>query len=65
MMRIVSLCVLALAGVAGYIQIDSRLPWTPFAMPVALESELLVPEVAAPVSGKKPQISAQVSIPEP
>jgi len=65
MMRIASLCILALAGVAGYIQIDSRLAWTPFAIPVAVESELLVPEVAAPVAGKKPQISPQVSIPEP
>jgi predicted neuraminidase len=65
MMRIASLCILALAGVAGYIQIDSRLPWTPFAIPTVMESELLVPEVAAPVAGKKPQISTQVSIPEP
>ena len=65
MMRIVSLCVLALAGVAGYIEIDSRLPWTPFAMPAVMESELLVPEVAAPVAGKKPQVTTQVSIPEP
>ena len=65
MMRIASLCILALAGVAGYIQIDSRLAWTPFAIPVAVESELLVPEVAAPVAGKRPQISPQVSIPEP
>jgi predicted neuraminidase len=65
MMRIASLCILALAGVAGYIQIDSRLPWAPFVMPAALESELLVPEVAAPVAGKKPQLNTQVSIPEP
>jgi predicted neuraminidase len=65
MMRIASLCILALAGVAGYIQIDSRLPWAPFAMPMAMESELLVPEVAVPVAGKKPQIITQVSIPEP
>ena len=65
MMRIASLCILALAGVAGYIQIDSRLPWTPFAMPMVLESELPVPEAAAPVAGKKPQLSTQVSIPEP
>jgi predicted neuraminidase len=65
MMRIVSLCVVALAGVAGYIQIDSRLPWAPFAMTVALESELLVPEVAAPVAGKKLQVTTQASIPEP
>jgi predicted neuraminidase len=65
MMRIASFCILALAGVAGYIQIDSRPPWAPFAMPAAIESELLVPEVAAPVAGKKPQISPQVSIPEP
>jgi predicted neuraminidase len=65
MMRIASLCILALAAVAGYIQIDSRPPWTSFAMPAALESELLVPEVAAPVAGKKSQLSTQVSIPEP
>jgi predicted neuraminidase len=65
MMRIASLCILALAGVAGYIQIDSRLPWAPFSMPVAIESELLVPEVATPVAGKKPQLNTQVSIPEP
>jgi predicted neuraminidase len=65
MMRIASLCILALAGVAGYIHIDSRLPWTPFAMPMAMESELAVAEVAAPVAGKKPQIRTQVSIPEP
>jgi len=65
MMRIASICILALAGVAGYIQIDSRLPWTPFAMPMVMESELPVPEAAAPVVGKKPQLSTQVSIPEP
>jgi len=65
MMRIASLCILALAGVAGYIQIDSRPPWTSFAMPAALESELPVPEVAPPVAGKKPQLSTQVNIPEP
>ena len=65
MMRIASLCILALAGVAGYIQIDSRPPWTSFAMPAVLESELLVPEVAVPVAGKKPQLVKQVSIPEP
>jgi predicted neuraminidase len=65
MMRIASLCILVLATVAGYIQIDSRLPWTPFAIPAILESELRVPEVPAPVIGKKPQISTQVSIPEP
>jgi len=65
MMRIASLCILALAAVAGYIQIDSRPPWTLFAMPAVLESELLVPEVAAPVAGKKSQLSTQVSIPEP
>ena len=65
MMRIASLCILALAAVAGYIQIDSRLPWTPFAMPAVQESELLVPEVTAPVAGKKSQVSTQVSIPEP
>ena len=65
MMRIASLCILALAAVAGYIQIDSRLPWTAFAMPGVQESELLVPEVTAPVAGKKPQVSTQVSIPEP
>jgi predicted neuraminidase len=65
MMRIASLCILVLATVAGYIQIDSRLPWTPFAIPAILESELRAPEVPAPVIGKKPQISTQVSIPEP
>ena len=65
MMRIASICILALAGVAGYIQIDSRPPWTSFAMPAALESELPVPEVTAPVAGKKPQLSTQVSILEP
>jgi len=65
MMRIASLCILALAAVAGYIQIDSRLPWASFAMPAAIEPELRVPEVTAPVAGKKPQVSTQVSIPEP
>jgi predicted neuraminidase len=65
MMRIASLCILALAAVAGYIQIDSRPPWTPFAMTAAIEPELRVPEVTAPVAGKRPQISTQVSIPEP
>ena len=65
MMRIASLCILALAAVAGYIQIDSRLPWAPFAIPAVLESELLVPAAITPVAGKKPQINTQVSIPEP
>ena len=58
MMRIASLCILALAGVAGYIQIDSRLPWAPFAMPPALESELQVAEPAPEVVGKKTPATA-------
>ena len=65
MMRIASLCILALAGVAGYIQIDSRLPWAPFVMPAALESELQVAEPAPAAAGKKTQATTQVSIPEP
>lgn len=60
MKRIISLCLLALAGVAGYIQIESRPPWAPFAMPtVAAESETVL-EVPA-VDSKK----SSVSIPEP
>jgi hypothetical protein len=55
MMRIASLCILALAGVAGYIQIDSRLPWAPFAIPAVLESELPVAESAPVAVGKKRQ----------
>jgi predicted neuraminidase len=65
MMRIASLCILALAGVAGYLQIESRLPWTPFAIPAAPESELQVAEPSPVVVGKKTQATAQVSIPEP
>ncbi len=65
MMRIASLCILALAAVAGYIQIDSRLPWTPFAIPAVVEPELRAPEVTTPVAGKKPPIITQVNIPEP
>jgi predicted neuraminidase len=65
MMRIASLCILALAGVAGYIQIDSRLPWAPFVMPAALESELQVAEPAPAAAGKKMLTTTQVSIPEP
>jgi predicted neuraminidase len=65
MMRIASLCILALAGVAGYLQIDSRLPWTPFAIPAVMESELPVAEPAPVAVGKKTQATTQVSIPEP
>ena len=65
MMRIASLCILALAGVAGYLQIDSRLAWTPFAIPTALESELVVTEPGPAAVGKKTQATTQVSIPEP
>ena len=65
MMRIASLCILALAGVAGYIQIDSRLSWAPFVMPAALESELQVAEPAPAAAGKKTLTTTQVSIPEP
>jgi hypothetical protein len=65
MMRIASLCILALAGVAGYIQIDSRLPWAPFAIPAVLESELPVAESAPVAVGKKTPATAPVSIPEP
>jgi predicted neuraminidase len=65
MMRIASLCILALAGVAGYIQIDSRLPWAPFAIPAVLESELPVAESAPVAVGKKTPATASVSIPEP
>ena len=65
MMRIASLCILALAGVAGYIQIDSRLPWTPFAIPAVLDSELQVSEPVPVMAGKKPQATTLVSIPGP
>jgi predicted neuraminidase len=60
MKRIISLCLLALAGVAGYIQIESRPPWAPFAMPaVTAESEAVL---EAPVlDSKKPP----APIPEP
>jgi predicted neuraminidase len=54
MKRIISLCLLVLAGVAGYIQIESRPPWAPFAMPtVAAESETVL-EVPALYSKKPP-----------
>lgn len=69
MMRIASLCIVALAGVAGYIQIESRPSWAPFAMPAILESELPLQPPTTSVAGKKPQLSAQLSaqlsIPEP
>lgn len=32
-MRIFTLCMLALAGVVGWVHIDARPPWAPFAMP--------------------------------
>jgi len=60
MKRIISLCLLALAGVAGYIQIESRPPWAPFAMPaVAAESEVIFEAPA--VDSKK----SAALIPEP
>ena len=65
MMRIASLCILALAAIAGYIQIDSRPAWTLFAIPAVVEPELRAPEVTPPVAGKKLPLSTQVSIPEP
>jgi predicted neuraminidase len=53
MMRIVSLCLLILAGVAGYIQIESQPKWARFAIPAALDAEQGPADIPV-VAGKKP-----------
>jgi predicted neuraminidase len=60
MKRIISLCLLVLAGVAGYIQIESRPPWAPFAMPAVVAESEAVLEAPAAVSKKSLAL-----IPEP
>ena len=61
MMRIISLCLLVLAGVAGFIQIEGQPQWAAFAVPaVAFDAEQNLPDSPG-VASKKPQ----VIIPEP
>lgn len=61
MMRVLSFCLLALAGVAGYIQIESQPKWATFAVPaVALDAEQNLADSPV-VASKKPQ----AIIPEP
>jgi len=52
MMRILSFCLLALAGVAGYIQIESQPKWTAFAMPTAAKAKMH--KLAMRIIGKHP-----------
>lgn len=61
MMRIISLCLLVLAGVAGFIQIEGQPQWAAFAVPaVALDAEQNLADSPV-VTSKKPQ----EIIPEP
>jgi predicted neuraminidase len=62
MMRILSFCLLAFAGVAGYIQIESQPKWAPFAMPVAALDAEQSPSDMPVVASKKPQ--AAISEPQ-
>ena len=52
MSRVIALCVLLLAGVIGFLHIDSRPIWVPFAAPTVAEAEE-EPE-AQPPSKTKP-----------
>jgi predicted neuraminidase len=61
MMRILSFCLLALSGVAGYIQIESQPKWAAFAMPAAALDAQQSPSDTPVVTSKKPQ----ATIPEP
>jgi len=61
MMRVLSFCLLVLAGVAGYIQIESQPKWAAFAMPVAAPNAEQSPADTPVVGSKK----SQATIPEP
>lgn len=61
MSRVIALCFLLLAGVIGYLHIDSRPVWSPFAIPAVVQVEEEPETQAAPKS--KPL--AKPSIPNP
>ena len=61
MSRVIALCFLLLAGVIGFLHIDSRPLWSPFAMPASLQVEE-EPE-AQPISKSKPLVIPSVANP--
>ena len=64
MSRVIALCFLLLAAVIGFLHIDSRPAWAPFATnTVALAEEEL--EVPAPSKSKNQIVPSKVSIPSP
>ena len=64
MSRVIALCFLLLAAVIGFLHIDSRPAWTPFATnTLALAEEEL--EVPAPSKSKNQIVPSKVSIPSP
>ena len=64
MSRVIALCFLLLAAVIGFLHIDSRPAWAPFATnTIALAEEVL--EVAPPSKSKNQSISSKASIASP
>ena len=61
MSRVIALCFLLLAGVIGFLHIDSRPLWSPLAMPAVLQVEE-APE-AQPISKSKPLVIPSVANP--
>lgn len=61
MSRVIALCFLLLAGVIGFLHIDSRPLWSPLAMPAVLQVEE-APE-AQPISKSKPLVIPSLANP--
>lgn len=61
MSRVIALCFLLLAGVIGFLHIDSRPLWSPFAMPAVLQVE--EEPGAQPISKSKPLVIPSVANP--
>lgn len=59
MSRVIALCFLLLAGVIGFLHIDSRPLWSPFAMPAVLQVE--EEPGAQPISKSKPLVIPSVA----
>ena len=64
MSRVIALCFLLLAAVIGFLHIDSRPPWAPFAFNTAIPVEEEV-DAPAPLKSKHPTVPSKVSIASP
>ncbi len=64
MSRVIALCFLLLAAVIGFLHIDSRPPWTPFAVNAAAPAEEELDTLSIPKS-KNQTVPSKVSIASP